>query len=263
MNRYPSLLVALAVLLGTAVASAGEVCFQSSGPISYGPAHAYPVLRAPEPSTYSHAPHQIFHSPVQVAVVPRPHIAVATGVSVPSSMQAQSQTQASRRTAVTMSEQVTAAMEAFQLGNNHEAFLITDRLIDGLPTSSDLLQFRSLIHLRAGNFKKSAADVYEGVRLGAIWTTDQVDKVYGDKQRYRDDVRVLGLLAASNPEALETQFLLAYHQMVAGDLAASRISLKQMLAVRPDEPLATALVGLIDKQFDRSGVQPTTSSDNR
>lgn len=148
---------------------------------------------------------------------------------------------------------VNEAMEAFRVGNNHQAMELANRLIASMPNHSDLLQFRSLIHLRSSDWTKAAADMYESVQHGAIWSQEQVEGVYGEADRYQNDIRMLRLLAGSQPENLATQFLSAYHHLVARELDSARKALQQILTIKPNEPVAVALLRQIDAQSQQAG----------
>jgi predicted Zn-dependent protease len=242
MNRPLSLQAALLVLLWSSIASADGSCPDSarSRLSGYGaarigyvhpPAAFYPPMHRGTVQTA--APVSVFRQPAGAVD------AITRSPAAPVSLQPAVATPADR---------VTAAMHAFQLGNHHEAIVLVDTLIKDMPGSADLLQFRGLIQLRTGDLKKSAFDTYEALNLGTIWNTAQVEKIYGDAQRYANDLRMLRLLAQSNPQELELQFLAAYHHLVVGDLPSGRKALDRVLALRPNEPVAVALVRLIDSQ---------------
>lgn len=253
MFRLLSFPTVCAICLYASVASAGGGCPSSHGSYHRSPAPAPSYGRA-VPSvqpTYRIVTPTVVHRtavPQQIVSTPLPQ-PVPTGApqrpAEPMAQTAPTQPSAAERTA--------AALQAFRLGNNHEAKLIVDQLLEAAPNNSDLRQFRSLIHLRSGQLRESAFDAYEAIKLGRLWTAQQVESVYGDALRYKHDLRGLQLLDASGEQDMTLSFLTAYHHLIAGQSALAQTSLQRVLQIRPDEPVATALVRIISAKSDAAG----------
>ena len=254
MNRTFSFVMAVLVCFAASMDFAVAQCSASRG----GAYRAMAVQYAGHPSR----PSQVYpqaHS-IAIPVVPATNTQMAVGhkppaqASIPRQLPAQA---AITPTAVPQSEgkeieqavgQINQALEAFRLGNNHQAIVLADQLIVTMPNQSDLLQFRSLIHLRSSDWTKAAADLYTSVQQGAIWSMEKMGGVYGDVDRYKNDLQVLRLLAESRPDDLATQFVFAYHTLVGRELDAARKSLQRMLTIKPNDPVAEALLRQTEAQ---------------
>lgn len=251
MFRTLSFQAACVACLCVSNASAGDGCHRSHGGSYRSPVASHPFVR-PAPigqPTY----HTVVPTVVQRATVPQPVVTAPVAQPVAAAAPQQpAQPSPAERTA--------AALQAFRLGNNHEAKLIVDRLLETAPNNSDLRQFRSLIHLRSGELRAAAFDAYEALKLGRLWTAQQVESVYGDAQRYQHDLRLLQLPASSGDQDMALPFLAAYHHLIAGQSALAQTALQRVLQIQPAEPVATALVRLITAKSDTASTTVQTAS---
>lgn len=253
MNVTISLLTAGLLLFSSSIATAGGGCPKSRGSNHRGFGGARVGITGLPAAIYAPAPRITARSIPRNTIARQPVSPVTQSTTQPVALAEPTPSTADR---------VSLAMEAFRLGNHHQARLLADRLLEEVPTSADLLQFRSLVHLRDGNLKESALDIYQAVQHGAIWSLEQVRAIYGDLERYENDARMLRLLAQSDPQDLAAHFLSAYHHLVAGELAPGRKSLEQVLVIQPEEPIAVALMRLIETQSGKSPVASVAKTVN-
>lgn len=144
---------------------------------------------------------------------------------------------------MTTVERLNVAKQDFRVGHHNSALAHASMLIQQMPNNANLLQFRSLVYFRKGDYKRSALDAYEAVKHGAIWSEATVKDLYAYPAFYKRELRLLRLDESTD---LSTAFLSAYHHLVAGELDHGRESLKQVLTIKPGDPIATALINLVD-----------------
>lgn len=283
MNRSFTVSVALLVCFAASATFAGGPCAASrgGGPRVTGAHHAgyatpssqvyyypnamvSPVRQAPlkqSPDNQLQAnqaqPRQRPASALPVRQVSPPQPPVVNSSSAPIANTATDALPSEKEEVEGVVQNLNQAMEAFRVGNNHQAMVLADRLIAAMPKHSDLLQFRSLIHLRSSDWTKAAADMYDSLQHGAIWSQEQVDRVYGDADRYQRELRMLRLLVDSQPDNLATQFLSAYHHLVAKEIDSARKTLQYILTIKPNEPVAVALLRQMETQPSQTGAQPS------
>jgi hypothetical protein len=140
-------------------------------------------------------------------------------------------------------ERLDVAKRDFRSGHHNSALAHASMLLQQMPNNANLLQFRSLVYFRKGDYKRSALDAYEAVKHGAIWSEATIEDLYAYPAFYERELRLLRL---DESEDLTTAFLSAYHHLVAGDLDQGRDSLKLVLTIKPGDAVATALINLVD-----------------
>ena len=142
-------------------------------------------------------------------------------------------------------EHVLAARTAFEKLDYAGALADMDAAVALVPENRDARQFRSLILFAMRDYKPAAAEAYEAILQGPIWTWETVRDLYPNKDRYSEHYRRLQKDAKTHPEAMETQFLLAYHHLVLGHLAAGEKQLRRVLEIRPEEPVTRQLLEVV------------------
>ena len=142
-------------------------------------------------------------------------------------------------------ERLNVAKRSFRSGHHNGALAHASMLLQQMPKDANLLQFRSLVYFRKGDYKRAALDAYEAVKHGAIWTEETIEDLYAYPAFYERELRLLRL---DESEDLTTAFLSAYHHLVAGDLDQGRESLKLVLTIKPGDAIATALINLVDSR---------------
>jgi predicted Zn-dependent protease len=147
------------------------------------------------------------------------------------------------RPVLSTTERLDVAKRDFRVGHHNSALAHASMLLQEMPNNANLLQFRSLVYFRKGDYKRSALDAYEAVKHGGIWSEATVKDLYAYPAFYQRELRLLRLDESTD---LTTAFLSAYHHLVAGELDHGRESLKQVLTIKPGDPIATALIHLVD-----------------
>lgn len=138
------------------------------------------------------------------------------------------------------------AKAAFLAKNYGTALALMDQVVKVVPNNNEALQFRSLIRFAMADYKPAAADAYEAMKYGRLWTKDSIDGLYGDAAAYRRHLKALEIAAAEQPEALDVHFLLAYQKLMTGDFEAGKKELETVLAIKPAEPMAENLLKIVD-----------------
>ncbi|WP_182864792.1 tetratricopeptide repeat protein [Rhodopirellula sp. JC639] len=144
---------------------------------------------------------------------------------------------------LTTADRLKAAKAAFRVGHNNNALAHASMLIQQMPNNSNLLQFRSMIYFRKGDFRRAALDAYEAVQHGPVWDASVVQSLYAFPVLYHRELRSMREDSITD---LQTLFLSAYHHLVAGQLEEGRQTLQRVLAIKPDDNIAAALIQVID-----------------
>lgn len=203
---------------------------------SYTPTYRY--------TNYHQPTYQVVHQPAS-AVQPALSQAQAT-ISQAQATVDQARAAASQATAANQLKATAAqAKAAFQARNYGSALALVDQIVKVAPKNNEALQFRSLIQFALGDYKKSAADAYDAMLNGGVWTKESLVGLYGDMEVHTRQLKMLKSAAADEPKALELHFLLAYQLVMTGELADSEKELVTVLEIKPAEPLATNLLKLV------------------
>jgi len=140
---------------------------------------------------------------------------------------------------------VVAARISFKKSYYASALKQMDKAIKLVPENHDARQFRSLILFAKQDYKLAAADAYDAVRLGPIWTWDTILELYPNKALYSEHYSRLQRDAKEQRDSLDVQFLLAYHHLALGHLAAGEKQLRRVLEIQPNEPVSQQLLQVV------------------
>jgi tetratricopeptide (TPR) repeat protein len=137
------------------------------------------------------------------------------------------------------------ARERFALGDYNGAAKYVDEAIRWLPNDPTLHQFRALTFFARKRYREAAAVLYSVLAVSPGWDTATVTNLYDTPERYLMQVNQLAQYAATHPDAVETQFLLAYHYAITGDLASAFRQLQIVNAARPNDRVVKSLMSAI------------------
>ncbi len=156
-------------------------------------------------------------------------------------------------------EHVLAARMAFEKSDYSGALKQMDEAVELVPKNQDALQFRSLILFAMQDYKPAAAEAYNAILLGPIWTWETVRDLYPVPDRYSEHYRRLQQDAKADREAMDTQFLLAYHHLVLGHLAVGEKQLRRVLKIQPEEPVTQQLLEVVVAMQAESETKPVST----
>jgi hypothetical protein len=146
---------------------------------------------------------------------------------------------------------VAQAKRYFELQRYADALPILNRVIEQVPNDSDAFQFRSFIHFAMGDFEAAAADAYDALSFGNAWDWQTVYDLYGNAETYTAQMRRLETQARAE-RTLSGHFLLGYHYVVLGHYSRGKNEFQKVLAIQPDEPMAAALVEVLNGLIQES-----------
>lgn len=139
-------------------------------------------------------------------------------------------------------EHVMAARKAFEKQDYRGALKRMDVVVNLVPKNQDARQFHSLILFAMGEYQQAAAEAYDAILLGPVWTWDTLHDLYSNPNTYREQYRKLQQVAAAKPDALDVHFLLAYQHLMLGHLKHGESELLKVLTIQPNEPVAMQLL---------------------
>lgn len=134
------------------------------------------------------------------------------------------------------------AREVFRRGEYGRASELVDEAIALLPSDPTLHQFRALTLFARERYPDAAAALYSVLAVSPGWTRETVLKLYDTPDRYVAQVARLEQFSAGNPDAIDTRFLLAYHELIVGDLAGAKQQLEVVRIAKPTDRVVQSLL---------------------
>jgi len=150
-----------------------------------------------------------------------------------------------------LQELITQAKSSFQNEKYLEAVEATNKWVELAPKSTDALQLRSLSYFAMGEYKLAARDAYSAILNGPIWTRAALKDLYTDASGHSRDLSWLRAAAQEQTETLHVHFLLAYHNLVLGNLGAGAKSLETVLRIKPNEPVSSRLLQVVNAKLEK------------
>ncbi|MEM9703397.1 MAG: hypothetical protein AAF907_13235, partial [Planctomycetota bacterium] len=126
-----------------------------------------------------------------------------------------------------------------------EAIELADTALRHDRDDAECLQLRALASFLDGDYREASYDVYDALAVEEPFDWDRIDAVT-DAGLYTDALRDLQAEATDAPSRADLQLLLAYHGLVLGDDPAACEHLRNVLTLRPREPLALELLDRYD-----------------
>ena len=155
---------------------------------------------------------------------------------------------------------VEVASKAYREGNFGTAKRIADKLVAEDKKNADALQFRSLVHLAMGDLDAAAADVYDSVlSKQRLWTLDAIATLHSKPEPYLQRLSNLRTMRLKGKTAVSRDFLLAYHDALAGRFELSAKSLRSVQKVMPKDPVAKLLLQVVEQQLAKTKVTKAVS----
>ena len=137
------------------------------------------------------------------------------------------------------------AKTAFQKQNFGETKSLMDKVVELSPKSAAAFQFRGLASFAMGDYDSAAADIYETLLLGNLWTSETVANIYGNEDVYNRHYAALSASAAQDKDSMSKHFLMAYHELLNGNLDRGESELKTVLRIQPNEPVTSKLLKVV------------------
>ncbi len=135
-----------------------------------------------------------------------------------------------------------SAREAFRRGDYAQAEALANKAVALLPDDTAVHEFRALTLFAQQKYRDAAAGIYAVLSAGPGWNEETLKSLYADPKAYANQLAALETYAKDNPEASDALFLLAYHQLTAGQLDTARTELERVAQLQPKDRLAAELV---------------------
>ncbi len=137
------------------------------------------------------------------------------------------------------------ARQSFRRGDAFQAEKLVDAAIGLLPNDPTLHQFRALVLFSQQRYQEAAAVLYSVLAVSPGWDSATITSLYGSIDQYLMQVNQLAQYAATHPEAVNAQFLLAYHYATKGDSRAALRQLQRVQQARPNDRVVASLMNAI------------------
>src|SRR5262245_2176353 len=139
------------------------------------------------------------------------------------------------------------ARELFRRGEYGRANDAVDEAVKILPSDPTLHQLRGLILFARQRYSDAAAAIYSVLGVSPGWDWETVSKLYEDPKRYEEQLGELQAYATAHPEAIDAQFLLAYHATILGDAPVAEAQLELVQAAKPNDQLVNNLLAALQQ----------------
>jgi thioredoxin-like negative regulator of GroEL len=159
-------------------------------------------------------------------------------------------------TTPTQAEIVAQARQTLSARNYAAALSLTDQALSRAPQNSELLQMKSLVLMLKGDLQPAAVAAYSGLSTGVLLNRATLLALAPDEAEYLRQLSALERHAKGAPLNPDLQFLLAYHQLAAGNIAEGRAALLSARARLPNDTLIPVLLSQLPAEPNIAAAPP-------
>ena len=134
------------------------------------------------------------------------------------------------------------ARDSFKGGDVNLALQQADSALAQNPNDTSLHEFRALCLFALGRYDDAAVPLYTVLAMGPGWDWATLISLYPNADVYTSQLRRLEAYAAANPQSSTSRFVLAYQYLTEGFNDAAAVVLKQVVALKPTDAVATKLL---------------------
>jgi tetratricopeptide (TPR) repeat protein len=178
----------------------------------------------------------------QPIVLASPPVTVAGSVSQPAGAPAPGNQPAPADQAMGLLD---AARATFARGDYAGALTECNQAVARLPNNAAAHEFRGLALFALHRYKEAAGPVYAVLSLGPGWDWATLCSFYPRPDAYTEQLRALEQYVASNQDAADARFLLAYHYMIGGHNDAAAEQFQAAVRLNPQDHLSAQLLSAI------------------
>jgi tetratricopeptide (TPR) repeat protein len=135
-----------------------------------------------------------------------------------------------------------AAHDAFRREDFARALQLTDEALRRMPDDPMLHQFRALSLFALRRYEEAAATLHAVLAVGPGWDWTTMVSLYGNRDTYTRQLRLLEDYAEEDPRAPAARFVLAYHYLTTGYADEATGQWARVLALRPNDALSAGLI---------------------
>ena len=110
------------------------------------------------------------------------------------------------------------------------------------PNDASLHEFRALCLFALGRYDDAAVPLYAILAIGPGWDWSTLIGLYPNAETYTSQLRRLEAYATANPQSSTSRFVLAYHYLTEGFNDAAAVVLRQVVALKPTDAVATKIL---------------------
>ncbi len=151
------------------------------------------------------------------------------------------------------------ARDSFKSGDVTLALQQADAALVQNPNDTSLHEFRALCLFALGRYDEAAVPLYAVLAIGPGWDWPTLIGLYPNVEVYTSQLRRLEAYTTANPQSSTSRFVLAYHYLTEGFNDAAAAQLKQVVALKPTDAVATKLL----QQMNAADRQPEGSNSRR
>lgn len=141
------------------------------------------------------------------------------------------------------------ARDAFKQGRFEDALQQANQALSLTPNDSALHEFRALCLFALGRYDEAATTLYAVLAVGPGWDWSTLIGLYPNVDVYTTQLRALEAYCDANPRSAASRFVLAYHYLTEGHLDAAARTLKEVVALKPEDTTSANLL----KQLESAG----------
>jgi tetratricopeptide (TPR) repeat protein len=134
------------------------------------------------------------------------------------------------------------ARASFMSGDVTLALQQADSALALNPNDTSLHEFRALCLFALGRYDEAAVPLYAVLAVGPGWDWATLIGLYPNAEVYTTQLRRLEAYVAANPQSATARFVLAYQYLTEGYNDAAAAELRQVVALKPSDAVATKIL---------------------
>jgi len=150
------------------------------------------------------------------------------------------------------------ARGAFYNGQYADALKLTDEALTKMPKDAVMHEFRALCLFTLKRYREAAAAMNAVLAVGPGWDWTTLSGLYANPADYTTQLRALEDYVGANPKSPDGHFLVAYHYITIGDNKNAISELKKVLALQPNDTVATDMLRMLSAAEQPASTPPTS-----
>jgi len=134
------------------------------------------------------------------------------------------------------------ARDSFKAGNFGLALQQANEALTKNPNDSSLHEFRAVCLFELGRYDEAATTLYSVLSVGPGWDWPTLIGLFPNIDVYTSQLRALEAYSKANPQSSSSRFVLAYLYLTQGHFDAAASTLRQVVALKPNDTLSAKLL---------------------
>jgi tetratricopeptide (TPR) repeat protein len=155
------------------------------------------------------------------------------------------------------------ARQSFKRGDYESALILIDHALKLMPNDPALHEFRALTLFALRRCDEAAPALYAVLSIEPGWDWATLIGLYGDPERYTQQLRAVEALSVRHPQSAPAHFVLAYHYLTQEFAAAAIEQFKLAVALEPKDSLSAQLIEQLERPQISIAANPISAGSNQ